>query len=352
VSIVPCPSRLVIPWRRGLDVLRPHQRSTRLLTLALAATLLIACSEEDTNVLDPGSAPPPSATADPSAPVADGGAGPTTSNDGGKDAPPPSKVLAAPIAALAAEVASRSPGTEAGLAALDLDTGEYAGANDDVLHVSASSPKAIWVAAALAKVGIGSVDDYAKPIFESSDNAASGTVIDLAGGMNAINVFYAKAGMTNSAITQWYGGRVATNSPKKMGSDNYFTARDAVTFLAKLDAGALLGQAETNALRQWMTWSPRTGFGGWLGTLLPEGSRKTMMHKGGWLPPGCCGDDATYNTLNEIGIVPIPNGHRYAIAILARRGNDWYGKQAPWVERASCVIHRAVAQLPNLDCKD
>ena len=77
-------------------------------------------------------------------------------------------------------------------------------------------------------------------------------------------------------------------------------------------------------------------------------------HNGGWLPPGCCADDATYNTLNEIGIVEIAPGHRYAVAILARRGNDWYGKQAPWVERASCVIYRAASGTPkaSLDCND
>lgn len=286
-----------------------------------------------------------------------------TSGDGGAPAdatapedatkPPPPKVLAAPVAALAAEVATRSPGTDVGLAVLDLTTGEYAGVNDTVLHVSASSPKAVWAAAALAAKDIDDVAPYAKPVFESSDNTASGTLIDLAGGMNAMNVFYTtKAGMTDSAITSWYGGRTATNSPRKLGGDNYFTAKDAVTFLTRLDGATLLDAAKTRQLEDWMTWSPRKGFGGWLGTLLPTAARATMKHKGGWLPPGCCGDDSEYNTLNEIGLVDAANGHRYAIAILARRGDDWYGKQAPWVERASCVIHRAVAADPTLDCND
>lgn len=276
----------------------------------------------------------------------DGGAPPV-------DAAPPPKVLAAPIAALAAEVAKRSPGTDVGLAALDLTTGEYAGANDTVRHVSASSPKAIWVAAAIDHSGIDAVAPYAQPIFGQSDNAASGTAIDLAGGMNAVNVFYTtRAGMTDSALTQWFGNRVATNSPRKMGDDNYFTAKDAIAFLERLDRGTLLDKAKTAKLEEWMTLSPRTGFGGWLGTLLPPAARASAMHKAGWLPPGCCGDDATYNTLNEIGLVEAPNGHRYAVAILARRGDDWYGKQAPWVERASCVIYRAVSGEASLDCRD
>lgn len=275
--------------------------------------------------------------------------------DAGVDAPaaPPPKVLATPVAALAAEVATRSPGTEVGLAVLDLTTGEYAGANDDVRHVSASSPKAIWAAAALDVAGIEAVEPYAAPVFESSDNAASGTLIDLAGGMNAMNVFYTtKAGMADSAVTNWFGGRTATSSPRKMGGDNYFTAKDAVTFLERLARGQLLDAAKTKKLEEWMTLAPRKGFGGWLGTLLPPAAQAKMEHKAGWLPPACCGDDSAYNTLNEIGIVETANAHRYAIAILARRGADWYAKQAPWVERASCVVHRAVSADPTLACKD
>src|SRR5690606_14378922 len=103
-------------------------------------------------------------------------------------------------------------GTEVGLAVLDLSTGEYAGTNDEERHVSASSPKAIWVAAALDASGIAAVTPYARPIFEQSDNPAAGSAIDLAGGMNAVNAFYAgKAGMTDSAVTRWLG-RTASSS--------------------------------------------------------------------------------------------------------------------------------------------
>src|SRR5205085_1711773 len=149
-----------------------------------------------------------------------------------------------------------------------------------------------------------------KPIFEVSDNAAAGEAIDLAGGIDAVNVFYkTKAGMVDSAMAQW-SGRVSTNSPRKMGSDNYFTAKDAVEFLARLEKGTLLSAANTSQLRTWLTWSPRTGFGGWLGTKLPPSARTSMMHKAGWLPPGCCGDDTEYNTLNEIGLIEITPTHR------------------------------------------
>lgn len=276
----------------------------------------------------------------------DGGAG-----DAVSEAASPN-VLLAPVAMLAAEVATRSPGTEVAIAVADLKTGEVASHAAAERHVSASSPKAIWVAAALDKSGIAAVTPVSGAIFEDSDNAAAGTAIDLAGGIDAVNVFYkTKAGMTDSAMAQW-SGRVATNSPRKMGSDNYFTARDALEFLVRLERGTLLAPALTTQLKTWMTTSPRTGFGGWLGTLLPPAARATMMHKAGWLPPGCCGDDTEYNTLNEIGLVEVGPGHVLAVSILARRGADWYGKQAPWVERASCVLFRAAASQPSLACRD
>ena len=328
---------------------------------ALALRSSAGCSRVAVMRARPILAPGGGGTVDPNPPASSTPSHPRDGVDGGpvaeagSDAAPSPKVLAAPVAALAAEVAMRSPGTDTAIAVLDLKTGEYASANDAERHVSASSPKAIWVAAALDHSGIAAVTPYASPIFRNSDNDAAGSAIDLAGGMNAVNVFYAtKAGMTDSAITQWFGSRVATNSPRKLGDDNYFTAKDVVAFLSKLDRGTLIGASETTQLETWMTWSPRTGYGGWLGTLLPEAAQTSMMHKAGWLPPGCCGDDATYNTLNEIGLVEAAPGHRYAVAILARRGTDWSGKQAPWVERASCVIYRAVSATPksSLDCND
>jgi beta-lactamase class A len=325
------------------------------LVVPIFAALVVACSGESGDALEPVGAPPSgpppsSSTGDPGAKGASGE--PPPAADAGVDAPPPPKLLAKPIADLAAEVATRSPGTEAGLAALDLTTGEYAGASDLERHVSASSPKVIWVTAAVAKSGVDAVAPLAEPIFADSDNYKSGDAIDLAGGMNAVNVFYTKAGMVDSAVTHWFGDREATNSPRKMGPDNYFTAKDSVTFLTNLDRTKLLDAAGTKQVETWMTLSPRTGLGGSLGTLLPAAARATMMHKGGWLPPGCCSDDATYNTLNEIGIVQVANGHRYAIAILSRRGDDFYGKQVPWVERASCVVYRAVSGDKALDCND
>lgn len=261
--------------------------------------------------------------------------------------PPPPGSLAESVRAIAEEAASRSPGTELGIAVMNLSTGEYAGSGDDVRHVSASSAKVMWVAAAMHAGA--DVDDLAPGIFQSSDNHLSGTAIDRAGGIDAVNDFYWNVvGMNKSITANWSFGqpRHATNQGL-LGGDNYFTPRDVITFLSKLDSGELLGD-RTDALRTYMTWSPRAGYGGWLGTLLPADARGMMMHKAGWLPPPAY---AEYSTLNEVGIVQVPGGARYAITLLARRGQS-YDAQARYVERASCVVYRSISKDGSLGCRD
>ena len=266
-------------------------------------------------------------------------------------APTPS--LREVVTKLGAEAALLSPGTDVAIAVRNLRTGEYAGFGDEVPHVSASAAKVLWVAAALARVGTDKVAPLAEPIFRTSDNEVSGEVIDLIG-IDAVNDWYRELGLKHTALTRWRYGepRVATNSPRELGDNNYFTARDAVDVLSRLDQGALLGPSETQALRHWMTLTPRTGCGGWMGALLPEPARATLMHKAGWLPPGCCSDDSVYNTLTEVGVVQVPGGDRYAVALLARRGQDYWRRQAPFIERASCVLYRTLSGDPTLSCHD
>jgi beta-lactamase class A len=177
-------------------------------------------------------------------------------------------------------------------------------------------------------------------------------VIDLIG-PDAVNTWmWDVAGMTSSALTQWSFDRtrVATNSPRVMGSDNYMTATDAVTFLARVYRDEILAGDEGDRLLAWMTLSPNEGLGGWIPARLPPPPQGSAMHKAGYLPPGCCGDDGYYNTANEIGIVVAPDGRAYALAILARRGTEYYARQVRFVELASCTIYRAFTHDDALDC--
>jgi beta-lactamase class A len=240
-------------------------------------------------------------------------------------------------------------GTDWSLTFEDLQTGERVAVAGDAKHVSASSAKAWWVAAALDKTSVSAVTPYATPIFQDSDNSAAGSVIDLVG-VNEMNVWmWDVAGMTNSALTQWSFDktRIATNSPRALGDDNYMTSDDAVTFLSRVYRKQILATT-ADRLMEWMTLSPNSGLGGWIPAQLPAAVAMTAMHKAGWLPPGCCSDDSYYNTSNDIGIVTV-DGHAYAIAILARRGPD-YDAQSAFVEHASCVVYKAFADDDALAC--
>ena len=99
------------------------------LALAFIGGMVAGCSDAGSTDLAPGgSAPDPNAPAvartgassKPPGPGVDGGA----VADAGFDATPAPKVLTAPVAALAAEVAVRSPGTQTAIAVLDLKTGD------------------------------------------------------------------------------------------------------------------------------------------------------------------------------------------------------------------------------------
>ncbi len=302
---------------------------------ALALAMLVAC----------GSSP----AADDEDPAVDAAVVVVDSPDG---MIPADTAVADALAELAARLPAFSPGTDLSIAFVDLQTGERLAIAGDTPHVSASSAKAWWVAAALDRTTLAQVMPYGDPIFRNSDNSAAGSVIDLIG-PNAVNTWmWDIGGMPSSALTQWSYDRtrVATNSPRVMGGDNYMTANDAVTFLGRVYRDEILAGPKGDQLVAWMTLSPNSGLGGWIPARLPAAVQTAAMHKAGYLPPGCCSDNAYYNTANDIGIVVAPDGRAYAIAILARRGTEYNARQQPFVELASCSIYRAFTHDAALDC--
>lgn len=292
-------------------------------------------------------------------PIADGGApeaaGPV---DASVPDAPSSVYLQSVLDRLGAECATYSPGTRCGLAVTDLTTRETALFQGTKKFVSASSPKAVWVAAALASRGIAAVEPEASEIFVHSDDYASGRVVlllspgDPVAAANRINTFmWNDVGMSDSAFCTWAYGLKAINCPHALGEDNYFTARDALTFLVKLNDRSLLSPEATMALLKWMTWSPRTGWGGWIGSQLPASVRATIHHKAGWLAPEVF---AGYSVTHEIGIVDLGGGGAYAMATLMSGGTNYYGRQGPMMEYASCVIFHAVTRDvsdPFVECR-
>jgi len=242
-----------------------------------------------------------------------------------------------------------SAGTDLSISVRDLGSGASASIAGDRQHVSASSAKAIWLAAALdAGIPPAELEADAQAIASVSSNSAAADVIRRVG-PNRINEFMERVGMGRSAFNNWSAGQHATNSPYPV-ADNLFTSDDVVTLLAAIDRGEVLPGDLGSTWKRWLSGTPRSGYGGWLGSRLPEAARASMIHKAGWLPPGCCGTPATaYNDLNEVGIVDDGAGHRHATAILASHGEDW-GAETRLMEYASCAVYRAASADASLSC--
>ncbi len=256
---------------------------------------------------------------------------------------PQASTLATVLAKLGPECGAFSPGTTCGIVVRDLTANVSASWRGDAPYVSASSVKAMWVAAALYDRTIADVSPFADAIFRSSDNSASGKVIDLLASPARVNSFmWNDAALASSGFCRWNyeKARNASNCPSRMGGDNFFTASDAVSFLARVHDRSLLGKDRTQALVGWMLLSPRSGYGGWLGTQIPAAARATLRHKAGWLPPSAV---PGYSNSNDIGLVDAANGHTYAVALLMSGGTSYDAKQLPVMEYASCVVFRAVS---------
>ncbi|MBI2389696.1 MAG: serine hydrolase [Deltaproteobacteria bacterium] len=247
--------------------------------------------------------------------------------------------------AIQTRAATSSPGTDFGVAVEWLPTGTRWGARADVARTSASSAKWFWAMAALSKNAIATVEPPALPTFKDSNNSTAGTLIDLAGGPNAVNDFTTKTlgiPITEISLCRWSFDktRVATNCSNLLGGDNFFTPNGAVKFLKASWQRKAIGDAKGDKLLEWAKLSPRSGYGGWVGTQLPVAVRPNVRHKAGWLPTGCC--SAGYPPhYNDIAIVPTPRGS-YAVALSMKGGTD--SKIIKTMEWSSCVIWHALAK--------
>jgi beta-lactamase class A len=262
------------------------------------------------------------------------------------DTPPAPPDLAPILTKIAATASKSTPSTDFGMAVEWLPTGTRWGVRADVPRNSASSAKFIWATAALFKNPIATVETPALPTFKDSDNTAAGQLIDLAGGVDAVNDFMVtKLGIpqTDVSLCHWnYGAtRVATSCSDRLGGENFFTPNGALKFLEKVWIGDPVSGDKQKKLLEWSTLSPRSGYGGWIGTQLPVSVRPDVHHKAGWLPIGCCGAGFPAH-YNEIGLVPTPLGE-YAV-VLSMRGGTSDTAMTKTLEYASCVIWHALAK--------
>ena len=225
-----------------------------------------------------------------------------------------------------------------------------------VSRISASAVKPLWAAAALDAVGVEAARPFAHSALILSDNLAGGRLIDLAGGVDAVNAWTRNvAGLDDTRLEAWRfedPNRVASNFQPENPLGNRTTMADMALFFTRLYKGELLGPDENAALQQWLLdtshslTSPRDLDGVLLDRLPPEVA-ESSLHKAGWLRPNCC--PAEYRQMIDSGIIVLPDGSWFALAIMSARG-EFYDLTNQWVSLAACRIYAMLAEDRDLDC--
>lgn len=235
---------------------------------------------------------------------------------------------------------------------------------DETLHgyeatesrISASAVKPLWAAAALDAAGVEAVRSQAYSALILSDNLAGGRLIDLAGGVDAVNTWtWNVARLSDTRLEAWRfqdPNRVASNFNPENPLGNRTTMADLALFFARLYKGELLGPDENAALQQWLLDTSHTlnsprDLDGVLLDRLPLGVAESSLHKAGWLRPNCC--PAEYRQMIDAGIIVLPDDSWYALAILSSRG-EFYDLTNQWVALASCRIYAFVVEDSDLEC--
>ena len=237
--------------------------------------------------------------------------------------------------------------------------------SDETLHgyeatesrISASAVKPLWAAAALEAAGVEAVRPLAYNALILSDNYAGGRMIDIAGGVDAVNAWtWNVARLSDTRLEAWRfddPNRVAENFRPENPLGNRTTMAELALFFVRLQKGELLGPDESAALQQWLLDTSHTlnsprDLDGVLLDRLPPQVAESSLHKAGWLRPNCC--PAEYRQMIDSGVLVLPDGSWFALAVMSARG-EFYDLTNQWVALAACRIYAFVAEDLELVCE-
>ncbi|MCY4257002.1 MAG: polysaccharide deacetylase family protein [bacterium] len=232
--------------------------------------------------------------------------------------------------------------------AVELPDGSTHGFVPQESHFSASSAKPYWAAAALANAEIAAIQPFGAEAIVASNNFAAGQLIDLAGGVDAVNNWTTNvARLRETRLEAWRFGdenRVASNFDPENPLGNRTSTSDLARFYARLIRGQLLDSPRTAVLRQWLRGTSRSlaapnELGGVLLDRLPQQVAAASLHKGGWLPPGCCAGE--YRHIVDAGVVVLPGGGWFSLAVLSTQG-EYFDQSVRWVSLAACRIYSLI----------
>lgn len=164
------------------------------------------------------------------------------------------------------------------------------------------------------------VDQLARTMIIDSDNSATNMLMAKLGSMTAVNSSLKKWGIKQTHVQTWL--------PDLKGT-NYTTTNDMATMLFNLDNPSFLSINSREYIIDYMSHVKND-------RLIPQGLDKgaSIIHK--------TGDIGTM--LGDAGIVYLPNGRKYIIAIMAKRSfNSPLGKD--FIQQASKTIYNYMKNL-------
>ncbi len=265
-------------------------------------------------------------------------------------------VMAEEIDELIAVARSWNPQASLSIA-VEMPDGSRHGFVPQESNFAASAVKPFWVAAALDTAGIDAVEPLGGSSLVGSNNFASGALIDLAGGVDAVNSWTTNtAGLRETRLEAWRFGdenRESSSFNPDNPLGNRTSTSDLAKFYARLFRGQLLDSSRTAVLQRWLRATARSLTGpkvldGVLLDRLPQQVAAGSLHKGGWLTPGCCRGE--YRQIVDAGVIVLPGGGWFSLAIVSARG-DYFDQTIRWVSFAACRLYALIAEDAGVDCK-
>lgn len=212
--------------------------------------------------------------------------------------------------------------------------------------VSASAAKLYWAVAAAGRADdVSRLEADAAAVFGWSDNEAAGRMIDVVGGVDAVNAYTAGLGLEETSLSAWaYGGSRFASDRADRGNENRTSTGDLARFLDLFASGSLLDLERQPAVETWLRLTPDElasshGLDALLVDRLPAGVAADSMHKAGWLPAGCC--SVIEHVLVAGGVVPLPDGGWFSISVAAQDSPD-FDATLDWIPQVACEVYLAL----------
>ena len=248
------------------------------------------------------------------------------------------------------QLATLTPGLSPAAFAVDLDSGQYIDLGGAEPVAAASTIKMPILVAFLQQVDAGTMalnqslvlrEDYmaggsgtlrseaegneytalevATRMIISSDNTATNMMIAALGGIEALNELFAGWGLEQTLLR---------NPLPDLDGTNITSAKDLALLVALVDQGGLLTPRSRDRLFSIMQRTEND-------SLIPSGidDRSITANKTGDIG----------SMLGDVALVDVPNGKRYAVALLVQRpSND--GRASELIRRMTETIHAEMAQ--------